>query len=207
MTPEEIMVRFTGPDGFFCARWGRPIAPVIFGAADETVAMMKGALEALCVHSGHRMAEMDSEMGANLMMFFCADWTELQDVPDLDALIGEPGLPERLIAAEATQTRIFRYDETGAIRAAFVFLRISGAMAELPADMIALDQACRLMLSWNSRAFAKEPPLVQADGKPPMLRPRIAQLLRAAYDPALPACARDDSHALRLFARMEAMNA
>ena len=35
-----------------------------------------------------------------------------------------------------------------------------------------------------------------------ILRPDIAGLLRAAYDPVLPPAAQDKSHALRLFARM-----
>lgn len=207
MTPEQIAACFSGPEGFFCARWGRPIAPVVFGAAEETVAMMKGAVETLCLLTGHKMAEMDPEMGTNLMVFFCADWAELRDLPDLDALIGEPGLPERLIAAQATQTRVFRHDEDGAIRAAFLFLRIAGPMADLPADLLALDQAVRIFLTWGADAFADRPPLVQAEGHPPMLRPEIARLLRAAYDPVLPACACDAAHGLRLFARMEAQNA
>jgi hypothetical protein len=35
-----------------------------------------------------------------------------------------------------------------------------------------------------------------------VLRPDVAEVLRSAYDPILPAVAQDSSHALRLFARM-----
>jgi len=38
-----------------------------------------------------------------------------------------------------------------------------------------------------------------------VLRPDIAALLRAAYDPILPDAAQDASHALRLAARIGAM--
>jgi hypothetical protein len=43
--------------------------------------------------------------------------------------------------------------------------------------------------------------LVVADGTT-ILRPDVAELLRAAYDPVLPLAAQDASHALRLFARL-----
>ncbi len=36
-----------------------------------------------------------------------------------------------------------------------------------------------------------------------MLRPDIAAVIRAAYDPVLPAATQEASHALRLFARLE----
>ena len=38
-----------------------------------------------------------------------------------------------------------------------------------------------------------------------VLRPEVATLIRAAYDPVLPHAAQDTSHALRLAARMEAV--
>ena len=35
ITPEDIAALFTRSDGsFFCARWGRPIAPIVFGVED-----------------------------------------------------------------------------------------------------------------------------------------------------------------------------
>jgi len=40
-----------------------------------------------------------------------------------------------------------------------------------------------------------------------VLRPEIADLIRAGYDPVLPAVAADSSHALRLCARITASKA
>jgi len=67
----EIETLFTRSDGDYAfARWGRPIAPVCFGITEETIAVVKGALEAMCVVSGHKMAETDPELGSNAMFFF-----------------------------------------------------------------------------------------------------------------------------------------
>ena len=127
MTPEEIEAHFTRSDGtFLFARWGRPIVPIVFGVDDATLSVVKGAVEAVVSLAGHEMAETDPELGANLMFFFFRDWDELPQVPDLDRLIPDlVPLVGRLKAADANQYRIFRFDEAGAIRASFVFLRIS----------------------------------------------------------------------------------
>jgi hypothetical protein len=122
----EIEALFTRADGeFLFARWGRPIVPVVFGVEDATLSTVKGAVEAVVALAGHRMAATDPELGANLMMFFFRDWDELLAVPDLDRLVPDLApLVARLEAAEANQYRIFRFDEAGAIRASFVFLRM-----------------------------------------------------------------------------------
>ncbi len=203
MTADEIAALFTRPDGsFLCARWGRPIVPVVFGVDDATLATVKGAIEAVVALAGHRMAETDPELGANLMLFFFRDWEELPQVPNLDRLV--PGLAPlcaRLAAEGANQFRLFRFDAAGAIRAVFVFLRMDAALAEMPAADLALVQAAGAVLSWGDGAFAAEAPLARA-GETAILRPVIAGLIRAAYDPALPAVVRDPSHALRLAARL-----
>ena len=98
---------------------------------------MRGVLvlmEAVAVLAGHQMAETDPELGANLMIFFFREWEELLDVPDLGRLIPELApLVARLRAADATQYRAFRFDDQGAIQAAFVFLRMNDAMAKIVA--------------------------------------------------------------------------
>lgn len=203
MTPTEIEALFTRADGsFLCARWGRPIVPVVFGVEEATLAVVKGAIEAVVAHAGHRMAETDPELGANLMVFFFRDWAELPQVPNLDRMI--PGLGplcERLEEAGANQYRAFRYDPAGAIRAAFVFLRMDAHLLPLPAADLALAQAAQAMLSWGEGAFAAASPLAR-DGGRVVLRPEVAGLIRAAYDPVLPPVSQDPSHALRLAARM-----
>lgn len=203
MTAEEIEALFTGSDGsYFCARWGRPIVPVVFGVSDQTLATLKGAIEAMVTLAGHRMAETDPELGANLMMFFFREWEELLEVPNLDRLVeGLDGTVARLKSGDANQYRTFRFDEAGAIQACFVFIRMDEALSETPAETLALAQAAQMMLVWSDRAFASRSPLGMA-GRTVVLRPEIGDVIRAAYLPAMPAVARDRSHALRLAARV-----
>jgi hypothetical protein len=205
MTPDEIEALFTRNDGqYLFARWGRPIAPVVFGVEDSTLATLKGAVEAVVTLAGHEMAETDPELGANLMMFFFRDWQELVETPNLDRLI--PDLAEtvaRLEAADANQYRAFRFDEDGAIQAAFVFVRMDAAMSAVPAETVALSQAVQTIVLWSDTAFLGQSPLaVPEAGGPAILKPEIADLIRAAYDPVMPAHATDPSHALRLAARL-----
>ena len=76
LMPEEIEALFTRNDGSYgFARWGRPIAPIVFGVQDETLGIVKGAIEAVVTLAGHQMAETDPELGANLMVFFSANGT------------------------------------------------------------------------------------------------------------------------------------
>jgi hypothetical protein len=203
MGPDEIEALFTRGDGsYLFARWGRPVVPVVFGAADESLPVIKGAFEAVVTLAGHRMEELDPELGANLMVFFVRGWEELLAVPDLDRLV--PGLADlvaRLGAAGANQYRIFRFDAEGAIKAAFVFLRMDEGLAAMPAETLALAQAVQTILLWSDRAFDGASPLGRV-GERVILRPEIGAVIRAGYDPVLPAMARDPSHALRLAARV-----
>lgn len=205
MEPEAVEALFTRRDGaYLFARWGRPIVPVVFGVADESLPVIKGAFEAVVALAGHRMAETDPELGANLMVFFCRDWAELLAVPDLGRLVPElDGLVARLDGAGANQYRIFRFDAAGAIKAAFVFLRMDAALAAMPAETLALAQAVQTVLLWSDRAFDGSSPLARV-GEAVVLRPEIGAVIRAGYDPVLPAVARDASHALRLAARCRA---
>lgn len=202
LAPDAVEALFTRAEGqFLFARWGRPIAPVVFGVTDETVRIFKGAIEALCVLTDHKMAETDPELGVNLMVFFVQDWAELPATPKLDQLIPDLApLTERLQAADANQYRIFRFDEDGAIKACFSFIRMDAHMADVPAETLALNQMVQALLLWSDQAFTEASPLAMVDGRA-VLRPDIADLMRAAYDPVLPAMAQDASHALRLFAR------
>ncbi|MCB2110759.1 hypothetical protein [Albidovulum sp.] len=203
MTEDEIAALFTrSGGGYLFARWHRPIVPVVFGLDDATLAVVKGAIEAIVALAGHRMATTDPEQGANLMVFFLREWDELLALPDLGRLVEglEPQVA-RLGAAGATQYRQFRFEETGAIRACFAFVRISDALAEAPAETIALGLAAQVILLWSDRAFAERSPLAGGAGRT-VLRPDIAAVIRAAYDPAMPEVARDPAHALRLAARI-----
>lgn len=205
MTPEEVQGLFKHGGGYAFARWGRPIVPVVFGVEDETLAVIKGAVEAVVSLARHQMAETDPELGANFMLFFVRDWGELLAVPNLGEMI--PNLVEtvgRLEAAAAAQYRAFRFDADGAIRACFVFVRMGGGMERLAAETIALAQAVQAMLTWGEGAFSSLSPLARhPEGGATVLRPEIAGVIRAAYDPVMPVAARDPAHALRLWARMQ----
>lgn len=200
----DIEALFTRKDGtYLCARWGRPIVPVVFGVEDASVAVLKGAFEAVCVLAGHQMAETDPELGVNVMMLFCRDWDELAEVRDLDRLVPElRDLVERLKTADANQYRIFRFDETGAIKACFIFLRMDAALSDVSAETLALSQAVQSIVLWSNVAFRNGSPLALVDGKA-MLRPDIADVIRAVYDATLPTVAQDPSHALRVAARIQ----
>lgn len=197
---ERLFTRKGG--AYLFARWGRPIVPVVFGVEDASLSVVKGAFQAVVALAGHSMAETDPELGANLMVFFIRDWDELRGVPKLDQLIPDLGpLLDRLQGADANQYRIFRFDADGAIKAAFVFIRMDDHMEAVPAETLALSQAVQTIVLWGDLAFQDTSPLGMIDGCA-VLRPDIAGVIRAGYDTALPAAARDASHALRLAARV-----
>jgi len=206
MDAEQVAALFTrADDTYLCARWGRPIVPVVFGVDDATLAVFKGAIEAIVVAAGHKMDETDMELGANLMVFFCRDWDEMLDLPHLDKMLPNLGpLVTKLKQSDANQYRIFRFDETGAIRAAFVFLRMDERLAQVSADTLALSQAVQTIVLWSDKAFREASPLAVVNEQT-VLRPDIAEVIRAVYDPVMPDVARDASHALRLSARMGAL--
>ncbi|MFC4667322.1 hypothetical protein ACFO5X_02040 [Seohaeicola nanhaiensis] len=203
VTPDEIEALFTRSNGdYVFARWAYPVVPVVFGVDDTTLAVVKGAFEAVVTLANHKMAENDPEIGANCMVFFLRDWDELASVPELERLLpGVGALAKRLGDEKAERYRVFRFDEAGAIRSAFVFLRMGGDLAEVPAEDLALTEVVQAILCWSEAAFAEVSPLAIAGGRT-ILRPEIAGVIRAAYDPVLPAAARDRSHALRLAARL-----
>ena len=205
MKPADIARYFTRSDGsYLFARWGRPIAPVVFGVDDGTLSVIKGAIEAVVILANHRMSETDPELGANLVMFFLREWDELAETPNLDRLIPDLGpLLDRLKAVEANQYRLFRFDEAGAIKAAFVFVRMDEGLSKVPAEDLALAQVAQSIVLWSDEAFREKGPLASVGGKV-ILNPEVAAVIRAAYDPVMPTVAADPSHALRLATRVAA---
>ena len=187
MTPETITDLFTREGQFLCARWGRPVAPVVFGLADESLDIFRAALGAVLADIGHPLVETDPEMGANMLFFFARDWSELTEIPDLAQLTGQQDLPQRLIEAKADQYRIFRFDQDGSIRACMTFVNMSGALKNAHPAALAEALAVRALITF---------------GRDVLPSPDLAQLLRAAYAPVLPAAATDPAHALRLAARL-----
>jgi hypothetical protein len=74
-------------------------------------------------------------------------------------------------------------------------------LSAVPAETLALSQIVQSVLLWSDTAFRERSPLA-AVGDKTILRPDIAGLVRAAYDPVMPSAAQDASHALRLAARV-----
>lgn len=187
LTPDRIEALFTRDGQYLCARWGRPVAPVIFGLGDDSLDLFRSVLGAACAHARIPMTDADPEIGANLMLFFCREWEELSALPDLDRLTGQPDLPQRLQAQSADHYQIMRFESSGAIRACLSFARMSGPLGQLHPAVLAETLAMRALLSFAVEITPS---------------PDLAALIRAAYDPVLPDAARDPSHALRLAARM-----
>jgi hypothetical protein len=206
-TPDGIEAAFTRSDNtFLCARWGRPIAPIVFGVADQTLEIVKGALEAMVGAVGHQMMETDPEFGANMMFFFFTQWDELTAVPDMDRLVPElEPLVVRLKEADANQYRLFRFDKEGAISAVFIFVRMDAHLSKMPAEDIALGQIAQSLVLWSDQAFVGTSILGKLPNGTTVLRPDVTAVLRACYDPVLPAAAYDPAHALRIFARLSAV--
>ncbi|MEM9854342.1 MAG: hypothetical protein AAF841_07785 [Pseudomonadota bacterium] len=205
MDAQTVEKFFTRSDGAYVfARWGRPLAPVVFGVEQETLDVVKAAFEAVVVLADHQMAETDPELGVNLMVFFVRHWDELGEVPHLEALVPDlKPLLMKLKSMDANQYRIFRFDEAGAIKAAFVFVRMDEHMSAVSADTLSLSQAVQTIVLWSDEAFMDLSPLAQIEDRV-ILRPDIADLIRAAYDPVMPVATQDKSHALRLAARLGA---
>ena len=65
-----------------------------------------------------------------------------------------------------------------------------------------INQAVQAILLWSDLAFTERSALARTGAGTTVLRPDIAGVIRAAYDPVMPAVARDASHALRLSARL-----
>lgn len=206
MTPEDLEALFTRPDGsYMFARWARPLTPVLFGVQDKTIAVFRTATQQVADLAGVQLSQVDTELGANLMFFFFREWEELRAAPNIDQLIPDmDALIDRLEQADATQYRLFRFDGDGAIRACFVFLRMAGSAAQVPAETLALDQMVRAILLWSDGAFADRSPLAAVGRDDVVIQPDIAAVIRAAYDPVLPDAADDRAHALRLSARLPA---
>lgn len=205
---DAVEALFTRADGqFLFARWGRPIVPIVFGVEDATISLLKGAIEAVVALADHKMAEHDPELGANLMIFFLREWEELTATPNLDRLIPDLGpLVTRLKAADANQYRSFRFDADGGIKAAFVFILMDEAMTQAPAETVALSQIVQTILLWSDTAFLGTSPLaVLKDDGPAILKPDIADIIRAGYDPVLPVASTDPTLALRLNARISVL--
>lgn len=208
LSASRIEGLFTAQNGSYrFSRWGRQIAPVVFGVDDTTLGHLKDAMASVVGIANMKFAETDPELGANLMFFFCQDWDELDMVPNLDQLLPDFDiLKTSLKRSGANQYRSFSFDENGAIRVCIVLLRYDEHMAESSIQTIGVGQMTQCILLWGDEAFKDESPiaLIPANGIC-IVKLNYAAVIRAAYDAALPPSATDSSHAIRLEARARLM--
>lgn len=195
---------FTQPDGSYrFARWNKPMAPVVFGVDDATIEGLKGAIAQTVAITGANLGELDPDLGANFMWFFCQDWAELRSVPNLDRLLPNlDALIGDLEASGGTRYRTFGFDADGAIQLCVLLIRVDEATQAQPLQTLATAETLQSVLLWSEGAFSGESPIARiASNNMVIVKPEYAALVRAAYDAAMPVAADDAAHALRLSAR------
>jgi hypothetical protein len=204
MRPEDIARRFTLPDGSFrFARWARPVAPMVYGADAASMPVLKAGVRLIADLAGMGFADSDPETGFNHHLILVAAWDELAEAPEFERLVpGAAALAQRLQSEDTLVVRHFRAAPGGGIAGCLTLMRVAGALAELPADLLALGHAVETALAWAPGALADGITRRGASGAE--LRPELIALLRAAYDPRLPDASADASLALRLAARVAA---
>ena len=200
----SIETYFTRSDGkYIFARWGRPIAPVVFGVQDETLVTLKSVIQSIVDLANHELVETDPELGSNAMFFFFLSWEELLEVKDLDRIIPHLGnLVERLKSIQANQYRFFRFDAAGGIKAVFTFICMDDNLASVSAEVLCLNQVVQMFLLWSDDAFKHNSPTLVAKNGRVILNPIVGDIIRAVYEPTMPLYSNDKSHALRAHARI-----
>ncbi len=204
MSPEQVENMFTTDGKYNFARWGRPIAPVVFGTEGESLDAIKDAFQNVAFLADMQLADVDPEFGSNFLVFFCAEWDEIAAVKDLHHLI--PNLEEvlaQLSQKNANQYRKFMFDDDGAIKLCVLFLRYDDEMASVSVQTLATVQMVHSILFWSRAAFMLKSPVgFIEENNMAIVRPIIAAMIRAAYDKTMPSVATDTSHALRMSARI-----
>jgi hypothetical protein len=201
---ENPVILFTSPDQrYHFARWGRPIAPVVFGVGDENLPHLKDAIAMTVGISGGMLVDTDPELGANFMWFFCRDWDEMLVIPDLDKLIPNfVNLITELQEKNATRYRSFGFEKNGAIQLCVVLIRVDAATERMSLQTLGTSETFQSLLTFGENAFDVHSPIATIKvNNLCIVKPEYAAVVRAAYDPALPAASNDPAHALRVSAR------
>ncbi|MEM7523736.1 MAG: hypothetical protein AAF360_08285 [Pseudomonadota bacterium] len=197
-----------GGDAFKFARWGGAICPMVVGLDDKGARLFEEAIGAVASLAGVPIEEIDPEMGANFLVYVMGDWSHAARAPNLPNFLPDlPALVERLNEANANRYRVFAFDDQGAIRASITLLRYDEQMQAAPVDYIALTEAALGMLVFDERGVSEDRPVIMAkfdddEEARAVLTPWHAMLMRAAYDPAIPAGSKDPALAMRLAARI-----
>ncbi|MEM1346337.1 MAG: hypothetical protein AAGI34_17375 [Pseudomonadota bacterium] len=205
--PDALTALFTRSEGDFrFARWGRALAPVIYGTDDAGVALFETGLARVATLAGLPIQDLDPELGANFMVFFVQRWPDLKGIPHLERLIPDLAkLVDMLGATGANQYRIFGFDDAGAIRICLTLIRYDDDLQSIPGAAVAVHQSLLGMLLWSDTAFLGESPVARLDNGECVVKPWYGRLLQAAYDPTLPDTADDPAFAWRLAGRMQVL--
>ncbi|MEL6336500.1 MAG: hypothetical protein AAFQ88_07605 [Pseudomonadota bacterium] len=209
LSEARVAALFTRSDGTYrFARWGRPLVPAVFGLPEVEERALIETVRAVASLGPGAAAE-DPDMGANFLVFFCSDWTELRAVPGLPKLVPDlERLTAVLAAAGANQYRIFGFDpdrdpgregQPGAIRVCITLLRLDDNLEALGPRGLALSQTVMGLLLWSDHAFTRESTVATFEGtERTLVKPWVQAVIRAAYSPGLPDAAEEEWHARQL---------
>lgn len=204
MTLQKISDLFIRDGAYHFSRWSKPLSPVIFGVDDESLIAIKSAFSEVLYLASLELSDFDSEIGANLLIFFCSTWSELETVPHLNRLLPDIcNLLETLDDNNANQYRSFSFKADGSINLVVVLLKYDSELSSVSIQTLALSQMLQSILLWSPNAFIGESPIaIIKKTKRCVVKPFYAALIKAAYDPILPDHSQDETHALRLAARV-----
>ncbi|MEM7242723.1 MAG: hypothetical protein AAF429_11110 [Pseudomonadota bacterium] len=206
LSESEITDLFTQADGSYqFARWGRPIAPVVFGVNDDILKGLRAAIESTVGITGQKLAEVDPELGTNFIWIFVREWDELMTLPDIGKLI--PDLDKKLVEIKKSNSNSYRYltfDPDGAIMFACVIIRPVGDYAKQSVSVIGAAETVLTLATFGANAFKEESPLAMLpENKVVIVKPKYAAVIRAAYDETMPVRSDDAAHAMRIKARAD----
>ena len=200
----KIVNLFSHENGFHFARWSKAISPIVFGVDDDTLKSIRATFSDVLSLTSVSLSDLDPEFGANFIIFFCSEWSELESVPNLYKMI--PNLRKLVIKLEkgnANQYRSFSFTSSGSIKLCILIIRYDHFQASVSVQTLSMSQILKSLLLWSPQAFAYESPIIKAsDSCPSEFKPFYAALLKASYDPILPDSSVDEAHALRLNARV-----
>ena len=204
MILEKIRKLFSHQGVYKFSRWKEPIAPVVFGVNDISLAEMKNAFSEVVSLSHNSLFDVDPNLGSNFMIFFCSNWKELYGVPNLEKLITNlADLVKSLEATKSNQYRSFRFSSDGSIRLCVVLIKYDSKLAAVSVQTLATNQMLQSILLWSPEAFKEESPIAYANkNNYCFVKPFYSALIKAAYDRVLPDVSYDSNHALRLMARV-----
>ena len=201
----DISSLFVRDGEYRFSRWNKPISPVVFGVDDTSLVAIRAAFSNVIELTALGLTDLDPDLGANFLVFFCSEWKELNGIPNLNKLI--PNLFDLLDTLDengANQYRTFSFTEAGAINVSVLLLKYDSHLASVSVQTLSTSQMLQSILLWSPDAFKTESPIaiVEANNMC-VIKPFYAALVKAAYDQVLPDYSEDPAHALRLQSRLK----